>query len=55
MTLDEFVEFVTEKTGFCVKSAEIDEQWKTVTIEFEVDGDDGEMQVTPMTWENADD
>ena len=41
MKIDDFIEFVTDKTGFCVKSATVDPVNKSVSIEFdlEVDGE----------------
>lgn len=44
MTIEDFIEFVTERTGFCVLSAAVDPKNKTVTIEFDVETD-GEAQV----------
>jgi predicted homoserine dehydrogenase-like protein len=38
-TLDEFIEFVTDRTGFCVVSAGLDPRYMTVTIEFDVELD----------------
>lgn len=49
MTLEEFVEFVTESTGFCVLGAAVDTEHKLVTVIFDTETD-GETQV----WEPND-
>lgn len=47
MTLEEFVEYVTEATGFCVLAAVASKDGKTVRIAFDTEVD-GEGAVEPL-------
>jgi hypothetical protein len=58
MTLDQFVEHVTNTTGFCVTSAEAIDRTVTVTFDTEVDGENAvkpEMKIGDQVQLQVDD